>query len=54
VGDIMNDPYLVWLKDEIKEIKSDVKLLLAERNQRIGIGIVISFIISLVVTLYFR
>jgi hypothetical protein len=50
----MNDQIHEWIKDELKEIKSDVKLLLAERNQRIGVGIVVSFIISLIVTLYFR
>lgn len=39
------------MREDLREIKSDVKLLLAERNRRDGIMYIVSGVIAMIVSL---
>jgi len=47
----MNDKVTDIILDELKEIKSDVKFLMAKENRRDGMTYVIAGIISLIIAI---
>lgn len=47
----MDRELIDFIREDLKELKADVKLLLADKNKRLGIQITTSFLFSLVFAL---